>query len=435
MPVDTDHLERCPVPGDAVAEDSAQALLARDGKRRLSHGLARRCITRLSLVLVTGVLLLVGLELATRLFSHVTPPLLLNDPLVGTTYLPGFSGAVYIPEADREVWLRFNREGTRGPDVPYEKTTGVTRIAVVGDSMIAAVATDEDKTLVRRLEERLNQQAGGRRYEVLNFGISGSSTGQELVLYRERVRKYHPDLVICAFCVVNDLGDNCTRLTSNRGRIYFDVDEADRLQQVPMLPGRVQLNSWLNRHSRFYVWQKGATQRAIDTVRHKAIQWAATIGHEAPSIDSGGLGIFCTEPTGDVAYAWRVTEKLVQTLAAEVRADGGEFLLAVIPSGLQVCDDIWPDVVKTAGGFPMDRENPERVLSEIAEQIPALVITMSEQFRASSPHHSKSYPDEWLFYDGIGHMNDHGNDLAAQAICAAVTSHERLSAVERGAAR
>jgi len=395
----------------------------------------RRCCERFSLVLGTLVLLLLGLELATRLFSHVTPPLLLNDPSVGTTYLPDFAGSVFIPESEREVWLRFNREGTRGPDVAYEKTPGVTRIAVVGDSMIAAVATDEEKTLVRRLEERLNTNQSGRRYEVVNFGISGSSTGQELVLYRERVRKYQPDIVICAFCVVNDLGDNCNRLTSNRGRIYFDVDDDGQLRQIPLSPGRARLNSWLNRYSRFYVWQKGATQRAIDTVRHKAVQWAATIGHEATSLDSGGLGVFCTEPTEDVAYAWQVTEKLIEALATDVRADGAEFMLAVIPSGVQVCDDIWPDVAKTAGGLPMDRENPERVLAEIGQRLHAPVISMSEQFRAASPHHSKSYEDEWLFYDAIGHMNDRGNDLAATAICEALTTADQLSRANRDTAR
>ena len=32
-------------------------------------------------------------------------------------------------------------------------------------------------------------------WEVINFGISSSSTGQELVLYSEVVSRYHPDIV------------------------------------------------------------------------------------------------------------------------------------------------------------------------------------------------------------------------------------------------
>ena len=388
----------------------------RAARKRLTAPLA----AKLALAALSLALVLAALEVATRLFSRVAPPLLCNDPLLGMTFIPGYRGSVFVPECGREVYLRFDRDGMRGPDLPYDKPAGVRRVAVLGDSMIAAIATDEQKTLVRRLEERLNAAQPQVRWQVLNFGISGSSTGQELVVYRELVRKYQPDVVVCAFCVLNDLGDNCSRLTSNGSRIYFDLDGDGELVQLPLVPGRARLTSWLNQHSRLYVWQKGITQRAINAVRNGANELAAQGGIERAPLESGGLGIFCTEPSETLAHAWLVTKKLIDALRDDVWRDGGEFVLAVLPTGWQVCDDAWQTVVESAAGAPMDPRYPDERLSEIGRDAGATVALMTEQFRAAAPHHSLDHDDEWLHYNGIDHFNDRGNEVAAEVICDAI---------------
>jgi hypothetical protein len=406
-----------------VVRQGAGAGLETARRLRPAHLLPRLGLTVLSFAVVLAVL-----EGATRLFSHVVPPLICNDPVVGTRYLPDFSGWVYVPECDRDVLLSFNHDGLRGPDFAVEKSPGVYRVAVVGDSMIAAVATDEDKTLVRQLEKRLNANPAGTRYEVMNFGISGSSTGQELVLYHEIVRKYRPDIVVCAFCVANDLGDNCTGLTSNRGRIYFDVDDEGRLEPLPFSPGRARLTSWLNRYSRFYVWQKSATQLAINAVRTGALAMAAKVGHDVAPLESGGLGIFCTAPGDTLNHAWLITDKLVERMSHEVHDDGAEFYLAVLPAGWQVCDDIWTRTIENAGGAPMSIAYPDEKLSEIGTRAQAEVVLMTDMFRAAAPHHAIDYEDELLHYDGLGHFNDRGNDVAAAAIYQAIAGRgERVA--------
>ncbi|HEY4311450.1 MAG TPA: SGNH/GDSL hydrolase family protein [Pirellulales bacterium] len=386
--------------------------------------------SKLALSLAAVVFALLAAEGVTRLFSHVVPPLLCNDAKVGMIYCPNFAGSVYIPESDRDVLLRFNHHGMRGPDVPYEKRPGVRRIAVVGDSMIAAVATDEDKTLVCRLADRLNASPADARFEVLNFGISASSTGQELVLYRELVRKFQPDIVICAFCVANDFGDNCQRLTSNRGRIYFDVNDDGELVQIPLVPGRAQLNSWLNRYSRFYVWQKDATQRAINIVRGRALSLATRAGHDISSVESGGIGIFCTAPGENLAHAWKITETLVQTMAQEVRADGTDFLLAVIPFGVQIYDDTWPEIVAAAARQSMEQRFPDQRLAAIAQAADFPLILMTDRFRAAAPHHSQAFDDELLHYGALGHLNDRGNDLAAEVVYQALKLRQATIAAQ-----
>lgn len=386
------------------------------GKPGLMQRVRSFALKLTTLACTLAIILLVA-EGATRLFTDTTPPLLCNHPVLGTTYLPDFAAEVYVPECGQKVFLRFNSDGMRGGPVSVEKPAGVRRVAVIGDSFIAAVATEEDKTIVRLVEEHLNKSEQGTRWEVINFGISASSTGQELVLYRELVRKYKPDVVVCAFCVMNDLGDNCRRLTSSRARIYFDVNEAGELVEQPRSAKRATLNAWLNRNSRFYVWQRYTTQKAIDSIRHKAETSIVGSWLEMGPGDAGGQGIYATTPEGDLAYAWQVTEKLIETMHDEVRADGSEFMLVALPTGLQVCDDLFfpndePGVV--------DRYYPDQRLSEICGRIGAPILLLTDRFREASPHHSNEYEDEWLHYDGVGHFNDRGNAVAAEALAEAL---------------
>ncbi len=411
------------MPGDSEtaglrsATDKRQSVtLGANTGRGRPAGLARK----LALALASLALVLAGLEVATRLFSRVSPPLLCNDATVGTTFLPGFSGLVYVPERGGEVSLRFNREGVRGVDFAIEKPANVRRVAVIGDSMIAAIASDEEQTLVHRLESQLNEKSAAARWEVMNFGVSGSSTGQELVLYRERVRKYQPDFVVCAFCVANDLGDNCTQLTSSRSRIYFDIDDRGELVELPFLPARARLTSWLNRRSRFYVWQKDATQNAINAIRNQAVAVAARSGRAPVPIDSGGQGIFCADPSDAVARAWLVTEKLIDTMSRDARAAGAEFALAVLPTGWQVSDEIWSRVVAGAAGVPLDLHQPDRKLAEICARLDVPVVLMTEQFRAAAGQDTSPQSPAMFHYAGVGHFNDRGNELAAQILSSAI---------------
>ena len=158
-------------------------------------------LKQLILTVTVLIVLAVGLEIVTRLLTNITPPLFRNDPVLGKTYRPSFHDEVFASESGQNVDVRFNRSGMRGGDIPYVKLPGVRRIAVIGDSFTAAMAVRESDTAVHVLQEMLAKTHPETRWEVMNCGISGSSTGQELVLYREVVRKYQPDIVICAFCV------------------------------------------------------------------------------------------------------------------------------------------------------------------------------------------------------------------------------------------
>jgi hypothetical protein len=355
-------------------------------------------------LLVSSAILLAFLEIVTRIFWHGGPSLKMTDPVIGERYWPGYSGKVYVEEARGKVHLQFNRDGFRGPDRPRRKEPGVHRVALMGDSFIAAIAMDPEDTLAVRLEEMLNERDPGGRWEVMNFGISGASTGTELALWRGLVREYRPDIVICAFCIGNDLTDNSQELDS-RPRIYFQLDEGGNLEQLPFFGVRKTSSNWLNRHSRFYVWQKIALRKA----RNRA--------QENLNIMDPATWIYCSDPPETFQRAWALTDRLIQRFHEEVTAEGGKFNVVLITEDIQVYDDLFQSRQKQMGErCRLDPIAPDRKIEGFCERYGIPFLSLRDSFKAAAPSRSSLATDEWLFCNGSGHFNEAGNRLAAEEI-------------------
>lgn len=370
------------------------------------HAPYRRLAARLALLAGTLAFCVLALEIALRVLGIGSPPMTERDAVVGQRFVRNFQGNVLDAESGRTVLLRFNHEGFRGPDRPCEKPPGIRRVALLGDSMIAALGVEEEETLAGRLERLLNQSpAGPARWEVLNFGIPGSSTGQELALTRSVVSRYQPDVVLVAFFVGNDLADNSRRL-SNNPRIYFDLDSAGHLVQLPTSAAKTGLSAWLNRHSRLYVWQKEAIRRA----RYRLIQQAGLL--------EPGQWIYSTDESPDVAQAWKLTGALFAALAEEARTAGWRLGVIEIPAAQQIYTDSFEKMLEpvTDKGEKFDPDWPDRRLKELCQQAGVSLLSLTADFRHAAPAHSLARTEEWLFIGGEGHFNARGNRLAAEAV-------------------
>jgi lysophospholipase L1-like esterase len=385
--------------GEVGEDPGVQGNPRRPGRLRGDAG-------NLGLALASLALSLLAAEGAVRLLSPLGPALLVTDPGVGKHYVPGYRGRVFVDEAGHEVEVRINSAGFRGAEWPRRKPPGGLRVAVVGDSMTAGVATDEERTFVRRLESSLAARWRGRPVEVMNFGVSSASTGAELVTWREAVAGYAPDLVLLAFFTGNDLGDNCSRLT-RAPRVYFELDGDGRLVLEKVPPPTPALLRWLDLHSRLYVWQKLATRQLRAATR------SAAGGIEA------GQRIFARDGGPDVAYAWRLTGALLRRLRDEVEASGARFGLVVVPCAEQVDDALWVDLRRRAveAGLELDRDEPSRRLAEIGgrEGIPMVDLTPAFA-EAARPPGGGSATAAGLYLLGRFHLSEEGHRVAAEGI-------------------
>lgn len=99
----------------------------------------------------------------------------------------------------------FDGAGLREGNLKKEKTAGVYRIALLGDSMVEGLQVPIEDTFGRLLGKRLNKTLeqsplpGISQVQVLNFGTSGYSTVQELLQLEKQVLPYRPDLVIVGY--------------------------------------------------------------------------------------------------------------------------------------------------------------------------------------------------------------------------------------------
>ena len=97
--------------------------------------------------------------------------------------------------------VEINSGGFRGPEYPLKKAKGVYRIVMLGDSVTLARLNKWDDTLTQRLEKGLSELCPARKFEVLNMGVEGYNSIQELEALKTKALKYDPDLVIVHYCL------------------------------------------------------------------------------------------------------------------------------------------------------------------------------------------------------------------------------------------
>ncbi len=120
--------------------------------------------------------------------------------------LPPKATGVMNSENEFNIPYTANNRGMRGPgDYSYEKTPGVFRIAVMGDSYTFGVGVGTDETYASVLQTRLDAEEPSR-HEVMNFGVSSFSPTLEFIYLKKELFRYKPDMLILAmdFCDIQD---------------------------------------------------------------------------------------------------------------------------------------------------------------------------------------------------------------------------------------
>jgi len=372
-------------------------------------------MARIPVVAVTGILMLLTCEVATRLFARVPVDVSQRDPLVGRRFEPNLARHIYNYEIEGPVFLRTNQLGFRGKDVSADKPENVRRVAVLGDSYTAAMAMTDEQTFCGQMEQLLNEEPNSKfKWEVLNFGIFGSGTGQELALYRHLVKNLNPDIVIVAFGNATDLRDNSRELSTNP-IIQFELGAAGTLQQIPQSADRIRVSNALNRFSHFYTWQK---------LKLKIVK---QLFQETTDIERGRDLIYARQEPDAYRRAWDITAALLTAFRDECRANGSRFMVAAIPSAYQIYPDYFALLeAKSGTDVDLDPMHPDRRLEGICDNAKIPFLSLTPVFRRCTPSGSYQVESEQLFIGGKAHLNAKGNQLAASELSAWI-SENRLA--------
>jgi hypothetical protein len=165
------------------------------------------------------------------------------EPFVGWTLAPDFSfdWAGRNPYCvEFSVPVRTNGFGFRDRPWSRDRTPGVTRIAVLGDSFVEAIQVPQELTATRLLEESLRRRFPDRRFETMNFGVSNYSFGQYLMVYEAFVRQFKPDYVVVLAAYLQFNRTTQRALSSVLQDFYaleirpsFSLDSAGRVVAMP----------------------------------------------------------------------------------------------------------------------------------------------------------------------------------------------------------
>jgi hypothetical protein len=214
------------------------------------HGIALNLLLSLG-ALAAVLLLLLGLEYGLRLAKGDYLTAMSRDDL---NYMHGYSEQYgWAPRRGarhrlKDEWMTINSLGYRGREHAAEKAAGHTRVVVLGDSIAFGYGVADERTFSAVLE-RLDP-----RLEVLNLGVQGYGTDQELIKLESEGLACHPDVVILDVCLANDFLDNARSVNFGYPKPYFRW-ESGRLvrhdEHVKLtLPARVGL--FLNEKSALF---------------------------------------------------------------------------------------------------------------------------------------------------------------------------------------
>lgn len=121
-----------------------------------------------------------------------------RDPLRSFELTPNSSGHAWRTD------VRINSYGMRDRERSIARA-GAARIVVLGDSITFGSAVRQRDRFTDQLEIILAKQLGAP-VEVLNFGVGGYDTLQEVATLQDEALRFSPDLVVLAYCV-NDVGN------------------------------------------------------------------------------------------------------------------------------------------------------------------------------------------------------------------------------------
>ena len=142
-----------------------------------------------------------------------------SDTILGIKTIPNSQSTILYYDCSHTpedfIVYNINSKGLRDDEYEYKKPNNITRIILLGDSMIFGAEVNRTYTIDYYLDNLLLNT------QVINLGISSFGTVQEYLYLKSEGIKYNPDLVITFVYVNNDGYDNIG--LSPRGASHLKV--------------------------------------------------------------------------------------------------------------------------------------------------------------------------------------------------------------------
>ncbi len=368
---------------------------------------------------------LAAAEIGLRLIGVSYPEFHRLDDTRGWAPRPGVAGWWTV---EGEAFVANNAAGFRDSEHDLAKADGVYRIAVLGDSLTEARAIPLDQTYWSIAGERLAACLGAP-VEVLNFGVNGYGTAQELITLRDHALAYEPDMVLLAIYTGNDIWNNSRALDGHEDRPYYTLED-----------GALVLDDSFKRSARFrtkMAWQdiKHALvngSAVLQLIKESYYRMKSRIKNRAVAIGAatGPADGLYRAPTDDRwRAAWAVTEALLRALRDAARDGAAEFRMVTLSNAIQVHPD---RALRERFRAALGAESlfyADRRIAGFAETEGIAAITLAPRLRDFAEAGDVLLHGFDNTVPGFGHLNAAGHaaagEIIAEELCADLAANTK----------
>jgi hypothetical protein len=214
--------------------------------------------------------------------------------------------------------FRINAQGFRDDhDYAHAKSPGTLRVLVLGDSHTVGFEVAQEATFAAVIERYL--QLRGVHAEVLNTGISGFGTAEQLAFLEAEGVRYEPDVIVLGF-FANDYDDavRSNLFGVEGGRLVVEARTYAPATSVLSVLNAVGPLRWLSENSHLY-----------SVAMNTAWMWAKAA---AAGAVEGDLQAEHAVPTGGLTdYKRELVVRLLERMYAVARKAGARFVVVDIP--------------------------------------------------------------------------------------------------------
>lgn len=351
------------------------------------------------------------------------------DEKTGLTLLPGAEGWY---NREGHAYVKINSDGLRDREHPGIKPAGTYRIAVLGDSYAEALQVPIENTYWSVIEDKLASCAplSNKSVEVINFGVSGYGTAQELITLRHRVWKYSPDLIVLSVLTGNDIRNNVRQLEKDPMRPYFLLTKEGlvlddsflessgyrmRVSKIGQIRHTVLENSYLAQllnEAKNRLWTQFKIGRRMRASAQVVDEFHGNEGYGEIGLEDM---IYKTPKDPVWRKAWAVTEELILQMKRDI--DGrAEYLVAVLSNAIQVHPDERTRAEYMKRLRIADIFYPDKRIERLGRKNEITVISLAERMQSFAVKNSvflHGFENTTL---GEGHWNRDGHALAGRYI-------------------
>lgn len=360
------------------------------------------------------------------------------NPQIGWVLKPHLN-IIWETRDGYETLVETNSRGLRDQEYDYQKTPGVYRILLLGDSFAEALQMPLADIFPTTVESCLSERLG-RPVEVINAGMTAYSIGDEYLYYLNEGQKYDPDLVLISLFGEYSLLDldrqDDQTMVKLAGAYRFDLVnnhlKKNWLSWTTPSESLSGVETFLRQYSRIYqiLWHPDAKFRisAEDlTMRISAsLGLKQAVAQQSATLPPWHYFVFADDFTHnpdtppETLDRWRTFQSIFQEFHSVLTTDQRQIAVMVIPNKYQVHQrfreakiinlaDQYSDLGKLK--WNLEKE-PNHTFDQFFRQQNIPMLDLLPYFQAHDAHGGYS-----LYYDLDLHFNREGHYMVRDLSC------------------